>query len=139
MGTHIVGCLHFANLTNKANSLTQEGTDQSLIFAVVADRASRGIDTAGERRFRNDPPTPYGREHLVLANDPVVIAEQKFQKVEHLRLELDGKFPLTQLALVAVKSVTVEHVNHFSHRLLERFLRRPKFASRSRLFHFMDQ
>ena len=133
-------CLYFANLTNKANSFTQEGTDQPLIFAVVAYRASRSIDTAGERRFRNDPPAPYGREHLVLADDPVAVAEQKFQQVEHLRLELDDKFPFTQLALVPVESVIVENVNHFSRRLLERFLRCPKLrCSMSTLFHFMAQ
>jgi hypothetical protein len=80
--------LDFANLTHKANSLTQEGTDQPLIFAVVADRASRGIDPAGERRFRNDPPAPNGGKHLVLAYDSVAVAEQKFQQVEHLRLKL---------------------------------------------------
>ena len=79
----------FREPDNKANSLAQEGTDQPFIFTIVTNRASRSIDTAGKRRFRNDPPAPYGGKHLILADDPVAVAEQKFQKVEHLRLELN--------------------------------------------------
>jgi hypothetical protein len=84
-----------------------------LILPIVPYGASRSIDTAGKRGFRNDPPAPHGREHFILADDPVAVAQQKLQQIKHLGLELDDNFPVTQLALVPVESVIVENVNHF--------------------------
>jgi len=56
-----------------------------------------------------------GKE-LILADDPVVIGEQKLQNIEYLRLQLDNALARAQFALVEVKSEVVEYVDHSSHR-----------------------
>ena len=43
-----------------------------------------------ERRLRNNPALPDRVDQFVLADDPVAIADQEDQQVEHLRLDPDG-------------------------------------------------
>jgi hypothetical protein len=59
-----------------------------LIAAIVIDCAARGIDAARYGGFRDDSPAPDGGQKLVLGDNPVAVGEQKFQKIEDLRLKL---------------------------------------------------
>jgi hypothetical protein len=47
------------------------------------------------------------------------VGEQKFQKIEDLRLKLDATLSSAQLALVDVECEIVENVNHFNRCLTE--------------------
>ena len=50
--------------------------DQSLIVAVVAEGAPRRTDSGAERRLGDDAPVPDRLDQLVLAHDPVAVAER---------------------------------------------------------------
>jgi hypothetical protein len=71
---------------HEADTLADDCADQPLLFAVVADDAAHGVDPGGDRRFRHDPPAPDRGQQIVFADDPVAVADQKYQKVEYLRL-----------------------------------------------------
>jgi AsnC-type helix-turn-helix domain len=47
-----------AHSADEAEALARDGAYQLLILAAVADRLSRGVDAAGQRRIRHDPPAP---------------------------------------------------------------------------------
>ena len=64
----------------------------------VADRAARRIDPAAQDRFRDDPPVPHGSQEIVLADDPLAVADRIFEEVENLRLEGDQRSVAPQLA-----------------------------------------
>jgi hypothetical protein len=78
--------LPLLNRAHETNALADSCADQPLLFAAVADYAASSINPAGKRRLRNDPSAPDRGQEIVLADDPVPVADQKYQKVEHLRL-----------------------------------------------------
>src|ERR1700722_8258713 len=75
-----------AHYANEAQALARECADQLLVLAAVADRLSRGVDAAGQRRIRRDPAAPDRSDEIVLADDAVAVLHQVNQQVEHLRL-----------------------------------------------------
>ena len=75
------------DLADETDTLARHGADQALCLAAVADRLARGIDPAGQGRFRNDPPAPDRVQQIVLGDDAVAIADQVHQQVEDLRFE----------------------------------------------------
>ena len=76
--------------SDKAEAPFGQRADEALAFAAVADGAARRADTGTQRRLRNDPALPDRIDQLVLADDPVAVADQEEQQVEHLRLDPDG-------------------------------------------------
>ena len=99
-----------------------------LIPAAVADRPSRRVDPARQRRVRHDPSAPDRSDQVVLADDAVVVLHQVDQQVEHLRFDLDRLLAAAQFAAASVENVigeTKQHgepqsaispfVNHISH------------------------
>ena len=59
----------------------------ALVLSAVADRAPRRADAGAERRLRNDAALPDRVDQLVLAHDPVAVANQMDQQIEYLRLD----------------------------------------------------
>ena len=92
----------------KAEALARDGADQALLLAAVADRLARGVDAAGQRRFRHDAALPDRGDEIVLADHPLAILDQVDQKVEHLRLERDQLAVAPQLAPVRVEDIIPE-------------------------------
>lgn len=101
---------------DEAESLARDRADQFLIFAAVADRLSRGVDAASQRRFRNDPVAPHRADEIVLADNAVAVLQQINQKVEHLRLNVDQVFGIPEFAPLEVDLVFFETKNHSGSR-----------------------
>ena len=56
-----------------------------------------------QRRIRNDPATPDGGNEIVFADDPLTVADEVNQKVEHLWLDSNGFIAASQFAPAGVK------------------------------------
>ena len=97
---------------NEAKALSRNGPDQFLVFAVVADSFSRGIDAAGECRFRHDSAAPDRSYQIVLADDAVAVLHQIDQQVEHLRLHMDRTLCAPEFAPVEIDLVVAEAEGH---------------------------
>jgi len=78
-----------AHFPDEAHAFTRDRANQLLFPAAVADRPSRRVDAACQRRVRYDPSAPDGRNEIVLADDPIAILHQVDQQIEDLRLNLD--------------------------------------------------
>jgi hypothetical protein len=63
------------------------GLDPFLLRAIVADRAPRGLDAAGQRRVGHDAAVPDGLDQLVLGDQASGMARQIRQQFEHLRFD----------------------------------------------------
>jgi hypothetical protein len=61
--------------------------DELLAGTVVADGPPHGLDAAGQRRLAHEPVAPDGVEDLLLGHDPVALADQQGEHVEHLGLD----------------------------------------------------
>src|SRR3954468_11403281 len=48
----------FCNSSNEANALPRDRLDRALLSTAIADRAPRRIDSAGQGRLGDDPPSP---------------------------------------------------------------------------------
>ena len=77
---HLTVAPSAARLTN---SLRDIGYD---FPSAVADRPSRCVDPAGQRRVGYDPSSPDRGNEIILADDPIVVLDQVNQKIEHLLL-----------------------------------------------------
>jgi hypothetical protein len=91
--------------SDEAKALARNGTDQLLFLAVVTDRRSRGVDAAGQRRFRYDAPLPHRSNEIILANDAIAILQQIDQQVEYLRFDGNGLRTAAQLTPVGIEPV----------------------------------
>jgi hypothetical protein len=49
--------------------------NEALLLAAVPDRAARRIDTRAQRRFRDDPPIPHRTQQIILADNPLAVAD----------------------------------------------------------------
>jgi hypothetical protein len=61
--------------------------DDPLARSVVTDGASRGLDTARERRLTDEPVTPHLVEQFFLGHHAVTVTEQVDEDIEDLRLD----------------------------------------------------
>lgn len=89
-----------------------DSSDQSLSLAIVANRSAHGIDAAGQRRFRDDPPAPNRPQEVVLADNPVAVQHQVNQQVEHLWLERHRFAVAAELAPVDVEHLIAKGKFH---------------------------
>src|SRR6266852_2967199 len=101
-----------AHSTDEAEALARDGADQLLVLATVADRLSRGVDAAGQRRIRHDPAAPDRSDEIVLADDVVAILHQVDQQVEHLRLDMDRDLGASELAPFDIDLVVTKAKGH---------------------------
>src|SRR5207249_3845093 len=93
----------------------------------VAERVAGGIDAAAERRVGDDTPLPDRAHQIVLADDPVAIADQVLQQVEHLRFDGKQFVAAMKLAPVAVEHKILEQVQQLG--CLGSARKRPTTAS----------
>ena len=96
------------NIPDEPEALAQDGADQPLLVAAVAQRAARGVDAGRQRRFRHDTPVPDGVEQLVLGDDTLALADEVADEVEHLRLDRDDRAPATQFAASRIEREILE-------------------------------
>jgi hypothetical protein len=87
LGAFADGLNYFTHGTDETDTLAREGPNQPLFVATVADRGSCGIDPAGNRGLRHDPPTPNRIQQVVLGDDVVAMANEVLQEVEDLGLQ----------------------------------------------------
>ncbi len=85
-----------------------DGPDVALRFAVVAERAAGRLDAAGQCRLTDEASTPHGVEQLLLGHEPVMVADQLGQHVEHLGLDTDHLAVRAQLVALGVQYESVE-------------------------------
>src|SRR5262249_57867891 len=90
------------------------GPNELLALAAVPQRLARGVDAAGQGRFRDDAAAPHGGNEIVLCDNPVAVFHQANQQVEHLRLDGDGLGTPAQLSPVGVKRMIRKRKSHFA-------------------------
>ena len=76
--------------------------NKKLICSVIAKYTPRAIDAAGERGFRDDPAIPDRVDQLILAHNPITVAHQVDDDIEHLRLDVDGHALASEFLLIKV-------------------------------------
>src|SRR5215467_4252877 len=90
---------------DETDPLAWDGTNEPLLLAVVADRVSRGIDPAVQRRVRDDPSSPHQFDEIIAADDAVAAFQQVNQQVEHLRLHRNRFIATAKLSKTGIKDV----------------------------------
>src|SRR5215207_10014687 len=103
------------NVGDEAEPALVEGANERLIVSVVAERLASSVDPTRERRLRDDPSVPNGVKDLVLADDPLSIAEQEDEEVEDLRLNMHGRSRPTQLLAQNVQLAIFKKIQHQGH------------------------
>jgi hypothetical protein len=93
---------------DEAEALAGQGSYQPLVLAIVPHRLARGIDAAGQGRFRHHPSLPDGLDEVVLADHAVAVLHQVGQQVEHLRLDLEAFLPAQELAPAGIQHMIGE-------------------------------
>src|SRR5262245_10990596 len=79
----------FVDVADEAKPPLVQGANEALVAAAVAERAPCRADAGVERRLRDDAALPDDVEQLVFADDPVAIANEVNEQIEHLRLDVD--------------------------------------------------
>jgi hypothetical protein len=79
-----------------------------LLFPVVTNQPTDRVDPAGDCRLRNDPSAPHRRQQIVLADDPITVADKEDKEIEYLRLDRQQRRPPAELAPVCVERITFE-------------------------------
>jgi hypothetical protein len=59
---------------------------------------------------------PRQTEHVLLTNDAFPIADQEFQKIEHLRFERTRHAAATQFTPIGIEGAVIKPVNHVNVR-----------------------
>ena len=95
---------------HEADSFARQGADPPLRFAIVSERPARRIDARGERRIRHDPPAPYRGQQILLAHDPIAVADQVNEKVENLGFDGYNRHTAPKLALIGVESIILKQI-----------------------------
>ena len=65
-----------------------KGADEDLFVAIIADRFPGRVDAARQRRLRDDAAAPDGVQNFILADDSIVVPDQKGEKIEDLGLDM---------------------------------------------------
>ncbi len=91
------------DIADEAEALSCDGADQGLVGAGIADRPARGIDPAGQGRFRDGTAMPDPVNQLVLGHHAIAVFHQMDDEIEHLWLDGNGTVASAQLASVGVK------------------------------------
>jgi hypothetical protein len=114
---------------NEAKPLARDGADEPLFLAVVADRASRGVDSAVQRRVGDDPSAPHQGNEIVPADHAIMVLQQVDQQVEHLWLHRHQLVAAAELATIGVQDVIIEIEFHVC------FLKKQSSPSEEELKH----
>ena len=74
-----------------------------MLLAAVADRAPKRRNPARQRRLGDDSAAPDFGKQIILADNPLALADQEAQEIEDLRLDRDDLGATPQLAPVDVE------------------------------------
>src|SRR5262249_15288100 len=85
------------NVADKAKSAFVQRADEALVVAAVAERPPCCADAGAQRRLRDDAALPNHVDQFVLADDPIAVANQVNEQIEHLRLDVNGRAGASQL------------------------------------------
>lgn len=77
------------HLGNEGEPDIADSPDGGLFAAIIADRLTRRLDTAGNRGVGNDATAPYASDDVVLGDDPCTVLDEEFEQREDLRLHSD--------------------------------------------------
>jgi hypothetical protein len=80
------------------------------VLAGIADRVPRGIEASCQRFVGHAAPVPDGIDEVVLADDPLPVADQIIEQVEYLWRDGDGFRVAMQLAAVRVEYAILEQI-----------------------------
>ena len=100
------------HIADEAQALAGHSADQLLLLAAVSDCCSGSVDTAGQRRVRDDPAFPYRGEDFILADDPVAVLRQVSEKVEYLRFDMHGHAGAPELSAFEIDFAVVKAEDH---------------------------
>jgi hypothetical protein len=89
-----------------------DGADHPLGAAAVADRLAGRLDPAGQRRVGHEAAAPDLVQQLGPGDDPVAVADQVGEDLEHLRLQVAGDAAAAQLVALVVELAVTEPVDH---------------------------
>jgi hypothetical protein len=112
-------CLYVAY---ESKAALMQRPNKDLVVSVVAKRAPGGIDAAGERGLGDDPASPDRLYQLILADNPVMVAHQVNDEIEHLGLNMNcfpepAQFVPAEVDLELGKSVLQYRLCHADTRL----------------------
>jgi hypothetical protein len=88
---------------NESKAFARNRPDKFLARAAITDRLARGVDTAGQRRFRDSSAVPDFIEKVILADHTIAIFEQVYQEVEDLRLDRYPPAVTAEFASIDIK------------------------------------
>ena len=101
-----------ADVADETKPLAGQGADQALAFTVIADGAACRVDPGGEGGFGNDPAGPHRVQHVVPADNAAAVANEVFEKIEHLRLHRHDDVAVPKLPPLGIERVFVENKYH---------------------------
>jgi hypothetical protein len=81
-----------------------------LLFAGIADHASRSVQASRQRRVGHDTSLPDCAHEVVFADNALPVADQVFEQIENLWCDGDDVRPAMQLAPVSVECVLLEEI-----------------------------
>src|SRR5262245_16080198 len=79
------------NVADKTKSALVQRAYEALVAAAVAERAPCRADAGAQRRLRDDAALPNHVDQLVLADDPIAVANEVNEQVEYLRLDMNDR------------------------------------------------
>src|SRR5262245_36465919 len=79
------------NVADKTKSALVQRAYEALVAAAVAERAPCRADAGAQRRLRDDAALPNHVDELVLADDPIAVANEVNEQVEYLRLDMNDR------------------------------------------------
>jgi hypothetical protein len=96
----------------EAIAAARDGGDHRRISAAIADRAPRQADRARDRAVRDHGVRPDPFEDLLLRDDPLALARQVEEELEHLRLQQHHRAATPELEPLLVELVLSEGKDH---------------------------
>jgi hypothetical protein len=87
--------------------------NESLLVPGVTKRSPGTIDPAAQRGLGDDPAIPDRLDKFILADNPVMVAHEVKDEIEHLRLDMDGLATPAQLLLAQVDFEFGKSVFHY--------------------------
>src|SRR6266508_5286048 len=85
------------DVTNETKATLVQRANEALVVAAVAERAPCRADSGAQRRLRDDAALPNHVDQLVLADDPIAVANQVNEQIEYLRLDMNDRPGAPQL------------------------------------------
>jgi hypothetical protein len=96
---------------NKSNPLAGISLDQPLGIAAVPEGSPYGVEPGGQSRIRDGAPAPYRGDNIVLADDPLTIADEVFEEIKSLRFNSNQFAAVPQFAADYIQIEILELVS----------------------------